>query len=1288
MKDYLLDKLTTWLWSSIVIFIVVLAVYASFGRLVTTNLAQYREPLLRELNARINFVVEVDGLQGSWSTFTPRIELQGVRVAGDAHAPMAVEIASLHAEIDVLQSLLTGTIQFFELVASKANVHVDVSAAGELRLPGFPVVAGGSSFGSPLYDFVLNAEKLQFEELTISIHRDAELRQLHVNTSLLRDRDFRRFKLSLLSPSREAWVRVIAEGTGSFTDIANFSGLLHLETSLGDIATYNNWLQPFNVNARQGRFAMELWLDFSAGDISVAARVDGDELQLQLPGNDFSLMELAHMGGIFGAQYQQGIWNFGLSELTLVGAERELQIAHLQGDYDGSKVTLLSRDLELEPIVGFLDQDNFLPADLQWVLTELSPRGHVDRVTLELNRIGEALRWQLQSNFTGVGVESFKGAPGLANASGYVAMDASAGRVQLQSSDFSMFFPTVYREPLKYSTFEAQLLWRLDEEAFYIASGPFRGEGEDGESRGLFAFNFPRHRTEVGAEMDLMVGVAQARALKKAKYLPYTLSQNLLNWLDASIGEGVFEEGGFIWRGSLKNRDHRTVQLFFDVRDTELDYHAHWPPLHAVNGLVLIDDTDVDVYVDGATLLDSELDDTLVKLRSNSQKQLILTVEGHLTGDAQDGLTVVNTSPLQKIVGSTFADWQLRGPLQTDLQLEINLTDSTQPPWVKVATAWDGVRVDAGSINIRIEDVRGILGFNSDAGFSATGITGSLWGESLVADVSQGRDGERLAELNIAAHGTVRAEAVRKWLQLDVLRLARGEAELDAHIKVPSGGGAHLEITSDLEGVSLDLPQPWGKPATTGKIMHLQVPLSPGPRRVLLDLEREIYLGVLVDNGYSGGSLGFGAPLPAAQPGRFLLGGKLDELDWAQWSECLAEYILPGAEGTTVAGVLLGVRDLQVGVLEVFGQRFEQVDISADQSADQWQVSVNTNWLTGRVTLPVDFAWAEIKLDRLDIGKFSEGLAGRLGSVDPTEFSLLPTTVAIAELRDNENLWGDVVFELEDDGGNYHFRNIRGHLRGLQLGDEEGLTLDWVGAGGSPETYLSGVLGFTDFGEVLQQYNYDRTIQTDQGRVEIDLRWPGAPSDFELAQSSGHMDIDVGQGSFLKTSGTAEGTLRVVGILNLADFVRRLSLDVSYLFQSGIPFDRIEGQVQLEQGMLEVPSMQIAGPSSRFEFAGSADVMAETVDGQLVATLPIASNLPWIAALISGLPAAAAVYVVSKLFTKQMDRFSSAIYQVQGPWNEPEVKFERIFDNTAQPQKANTGQSSTEQSSAEASGSR
>ena len=172
----------------------------------------------------------------------------------------------------------------------------------------------------------------------------------------------------------------------------------------------------------------------------------------------------------------------------------------------------------------------------------------------------------------------------------------------------------------------------------------------------------------------------------------------------------------------------------------------------------------------------------------------------------------------------------------------------------------------------------------------------------------------------------------------------------------------------------------------------------------------------------------------------------------------------------------------------------------------------------------------------------------------------------------------------------------------------------------------------------------------------------------------GRIIIDTTGGRFLKTSGATEGTLRVVGILNLAEFVRRLSLDLSYVFQSGVPFDSIEGELLLLEGLVYVPQMDVLGRSSRFQFVGQASISDSRIDGELVATLPLASNLPWVFALVSGLPAAAAVYVISKVFNKQMDRFSSAIYTVEGPWADPEVKFQRIFDNTAEQKSIQTAE--------------
>ena len=65
--------------------------------------------------------------------------------------------------------------------------------------------------------------------------------------------------------------------------------------------------------------------------------------------------------------------------------------------------------------------------------------------------------------------------------------------------------------------------------------------------------------------------------------------------------------------------------------------------------------------------------------------------------------------------------------------------------------------------------------------------------------------------------------------------------------------------------------------------------------------------------------------------------------------------------------------------------------------------------------------------------------------------------------------------------------------------------------------------------------------------------------------------------------------------------------------------------------------------------------------GRLVATLPVATNLPWVAAIVGGLPAAAGVYLTSKLVEEQVDRLSSISYTIAGDWDDVEVRVDQIF---------------------------
>jgi uncharacterized protein YhdP len=93
------------------------------------------------------------------------------------------------------------------------------------------------------------------------------------------------------------------------------------------------------------------------------------------------------------------------------------------------------------------------------------------------------------------------------------------------------------------------------------------------------------------------------------------------------------------------------------------------------------------------------------------------------------------------------------------------------------------------------------------------------------------------------------------------------------------------------------------------------------------------------------------------------------------------------------------------------------------------------------------------------------------------------------------------------------------------------------------------------------------------------------------------------------------------------------------------------------------PPLVVKMPSGRFKMNGTANLIREDIDANLVTTLPVGTNLPWVAALVGGLPAAAGVYITGKIFEKQVDKLSSISYHITGPWDDPEVDVEKIFSD-------------------------
>lgn len=415
----------------------------------------------------------------------------------------------------------------------------------------------------------------------------------------------------------------------------------------------------------------------------------------------------------------------------------------------------------------------------------------------------------------------------------------------------------------------------------------------------------------------------------------------------------------------------------------------------------------------------------------------------------------------------------------------------------------------------------------------------------------------------------------------------------------------------------------------------------------------------------------------------------------------------------------IGIRNLYIDKARAFGQEFEATNFDADQSGTGWRFQLANRTFKGNIQLFDDQRPMKIQLRRLqlshwvedeeDPGSPKEGeildstAPAEVASVEPVDgqadtaesegeaaaqeedvlaavpepervdpladlvlHDIPPMDIEIQSLRKGKEDFGTWSFLIRHTEQGLRFADIHVDLRGMQIAGVEagtGARLDWFRDQGEMQSAFLGVARAGDLGEVLQLWGYEKVLDSKSAEHRIDLFWKGSPAMVDLEHSTGTIGIDVNDGRFSTPANPASSALKVANVFNFDLLVKRLSLDFSDMRSKGLAFDRIDGELAVIDGRLEiVNTIDIKGPSSSFVVSGLVDVEQQAVDLKLVTILPVTGNLPIWTAAAGGIPAALGVFVVSKLFKEQFDKLSSVVYEIKGPWNEPEIKFNKLFD--------------------------
>ncbi|MFO1368124.1 MAG: YhdP family protein [Marinagarivorans sp.] len=1318
-----LRRLARYFWGSLAIVVIVLAVVVSLGRKLLPMAHEYRQDIAAFASARLGVQVQIGAIEGAWRGFRPRLKIRDLAVRSiSGEAIVSAEL--LETQIDLPSLLWDWRLAFrkvqFTGVTARFNQHDD----GRWSVNGLPLSAPRKSEFSlrdPL-DIFLFGKRIQLNNARLDFNfRTGHATQVVLPQILLEnDDDFHRLRLGFAVDKDQKALSLVVEGQGDPRDNERFQakGYLSLEHFPMEKVVAATALAAWQ-HLDQGRWSegarvnLKLWFEGNlAKGFALTGTLQAQDVPLKLPAN-LRLPERTE-ANISGRWQADAGWQLVLGQLQFHWQQASSPPVNISLGGKLGESLLLAMDRF--DITAWRQLASSLSLHHP-VLDGLAPEGVLSNIRLRQASAEEGY-FDLEANLKDLGIYSINGSPQIRHVDGYLHTSALGGTLDLASEQgFSMHYPSVYKEPLDYDSAHGQLRWALDSanKQVLVSSSRLSLRGSEGPAEGHLYLALPTEKSPTAEPlMELVVGLQNSQAAYHKKYVPFTVNPKLLSWLDQAIKEGHLIDGGFIYRGSLLKTPltYRSMQLYLNVDKARLAFDPHWPELTDVTARLVMDDSDLRVDVSEGTLAGNKIHDTQVWL--SREPGLTLALEGQLQGSSQTALDLLKNSPIATVAGDALHQLDLTGPLQGALALRVPLAEEGAS-WQEVAVQVQDNHLDLVGLNLALTDLNGNLRYSSEDGLTSPGLMAKLWGEPISAEIKPNEQGNI-----IEARGPLQVSALNQWLKRPELNYAQGRAEVTSQIQLPSfkGGGDRalkLEFTSDLRGVAFQAPPPLGKTASEALpfkgLMRLDktnqedtYQFSIGP---LADIHLRRRAGKLDAVGVR---LLDASPRPL-QSGQTLVDIAYPDARLADWQDFTLGYVAlltlaspqapapvtprktrrsahPSPESNPAAApaeaslpvdLQLKLSSLQAGSLAL-----TPVSAHLTQEAANWQLRFDTPSAQGTLTyranspnVPWLLQLAELNLpesaSRKDDGKCTPyNTSGdylmppsSLSEIQPA--SLPAAQVHIERITQGGKPIGALSFNIEPLAQGVKLSQLRGRVYAMQLlgFNKPDAELTWLQKDGKNTTSFDARLRTVNLADVLIAMDEPASITSNAASLNSSLTWDGLPDQGSMASFLGFVQMDIQKGSFVKgVNSGANPLLKLLGFMNFDNLGRRLRFDFTDLNAQGMSFDQVTGRIDFNRGQLVLAEpLKVESASTQLKLAGSMEVATQNVNATLVATLPVSGNLTLAAAMTGALPVAAGVFIAGKIFKKQLDKASSLKYKVRGPWQEPDITLQTIFDD-------------------------
>jgi uncharacterized protein (TIGR02099 family) len=1317
LTDHLLTRLA-WIGT---IGLILLALLMTTLRLALPVTDHYRDAIIQTLSQRLGYPLRVETLTLRLSGWFPRLVLGNAVLTCPENGSDLLRLQALELDLEPIASLRTGKPQIRSLTLVGARLIIERKPDGRISVAGL----GALNTDDPrALELFLDQGRLNLTESEVLIRDDAlgseAIRLTDVRLRLHNTGLTHQLELIAQAPAatadsgaarpRATRVQVLADLQGDARDLGGWGGRVYVNLAATDLAAWLPWtlVDPDRIHTAGVR--LESWSQLRAGALTESInRIDVSGLTLTAPAATrmdadpapapadsarrsaapSTAVTLEQLGGLIRVAPLADGWQIGVADLELRvdGAALHDMDLDLRLSAQGGlrALDLTAAALELATITTLLRALPWQSPLNPGLLAAVRPRGQIKGLALRLAVApGGALTWQAAALGHGLALEQHARIPGFAGLSARLQADQDGGGLQLGSSALDLDLRPLVDQPIHLDQFSGSLTWRRDSDGVHVQGRNLVLENVDLSGRVRLALDWPAPAADPanGPFLDLRAHLSDADVAKVRRYLPVgVIKPELTHWLTQALAAGRVPQADLLVRGPLKKYPFREqegrFELLLDYRDLVLDYQPGCPPIVASAGELRFLNQGLDIRMDSGRIYDTALSEGRTAI-PDLWKPTRMLIHGEGAGPFADGLRLLGESPLAQHLGPLARVFVVQGRSQLVLDLDVPLIKGGLLG-VDGRLSWpEPANLSLTGTPVALSELTGELRFTGNS-LHAEAIRAQLWGRPVTVAIATRNPGAaESATTEIRAHARMPVTELAARFPTTAWRLASGDLAWELDVDLRNAGlqdpslPLALRLHSDLRGLGLDLPPPFGKIADqtrplalTGALvpsrgltikgglegLTLDLDLALGPAAPRLERGR-VTLGALPDAAASATDQ---SPTPASG---LVIDGAVAQLSlptWSDWWERVAPTL--GAQSDSNAGARLDPLsvDLRIAALDLGGAQLTDTRIQTAQPADtHWDLRLDAKEAAGHLRLPVAGAAAPLDLDleRLDLQPLlPAGTAEDAGPATPAR-RLPAVDLRVADLRWGEARLGRLSLDLRPDVAGLRCPRIR--FDGLGETQVTG-DADWMESPTGGRSRLSLDLASADTGPLLRALDYSAGLSPATVNARLRLGWPGGFESVDLTRSQGRIELDIGPGRLLAVE---PGVGRVLGFLNLGEIGRRLTLDFSDLYEQGFVFESILGRIDIADAQARLERFEIDGPASDISVSGFTDLRARTFDQTVTVEPSIGTSVALASTVAGGPVVGAAVYLLDRVSGGAIDRLGSYQYRMTGPWAKPQ--FTRI----------------------------